>query len=92
MLVNKSAGEIPRDVFEFISTTIRTVSAKARDAEITPETLLIDDLALDSLDIVRVTMHLEDRYHMEIDLDELPKITRVRDLALIVPGQSLSAA
>jgi acyl carrier protein len=41
---------------------------------------------------VRVTMILEDRYHIVVDLDELPNMTRIRDLALIVPDQSLSAA
>jgi acyl carrier protein len=92
MLAKTVSGEIPRDLFDFIKTTIRSVSAKAREVEITPESLLIDDLALDSLDIVRVIMYLEERYHMEIDLDESAKLEHVRDLALAVAVPSLWAA
>jgi len=92
MLAKNVAGEIPRDLFDFIKTMICADSAKAREVEITSESLLVDDLAMDSLDIVRVIMNLEDRYHVEIDLDESPKFERVRDLALTVAGRSLSAA
>jgi len=92
MAVKYQAGEVPCDVFDVINTMIRTVSAQARDVEITPETLLIDDLALDSLDLVRVILLLEDRYHIAVDLDDVPKMRQVRDLALTVTGQSLLAA
>jgi acyl carrier protein len=92
MLANNVAGEIPRDLFEFIKAMICAASATAKAVEITSESLLIDDLGMDSLDIVRVIMNLEDRYHLEIDLDEAPRFERVRDLALTVAGRSLAAA
>ncbi len=92
MAVKNQAGEVPRDLFDVIDTMIRTVSAQARKVKIIPETLLVDDLAMDSLDLVRVISLLEDRFHVAIDLDDMPKIRQVRDLALIAAGQSLSAA
>jgi acyl carrier protein len=92
MVVKNQASAVPCDVFDVINSMIRTVSAQASQVVITPDTLLIDDLALDSLDIVRVIMLLEDRYHVEIDLDEVPKMRKVRDFALTVSGQTLSAA
>ncbi len=92
MLAKNIAGEIPRDLFDFLKTMICAASAKAKEVEITSESLLIDDLGMDSLDIVRVIMNLEDRYHVEIDLDEAPKFERVCDLAMTVAGRSLLAA
>ena len=92
MLAKNVAGEIPRDLFDFLKTMICGASGKAKEVEITSESLLIDDLGMDSLDIVRVIMNLEDRYHVEIDLDEAPKFERVRDLAMTVAGRSLLAA
>ena len=47
--------------------------------------------ALDSLDLVRVVMLIEDRYHIAIDLDEIPKMKRVSDLTAIL-GRELKAA
>ena len=71
---------------------IHTVSAKARKLEITPQSLLLEELALDSLDLVRVIMLIEDRYHIAIDLDEIPKLKRVHDLTAILGRELRSAA
>jgi acyl carrier protein len=84
--------EISRDVFDVITAMIRSVSAKANDVEITPDTLLLDELAMDSMDLVRVILLVEDRYCIAIDLDEVPKIRQVRDLTQTVTGHSRSAA
>jgi acyl carrier protein len=92
MAATCTAGEIPRDLLDVVSATIRTVSAKARQIEITTETTLVEDLALDSLDLVRVVMLLEDRYQVEIDVDEVSRMRLVRDLAVILALQSRSAA
>ncbi len=84
--------EISRDVLDVITAMIRSVSSKANEVEITPSTHLLDDLAMDSMDLVRVILLVEDRYSIAIDLDEVPKIRQVRDLALTVTGQTKSAA
>jgi acyl carrier protein len=74
-----------------VSEMIRSVSAKARDRVITAESLLLEELSLDSLDLVRVIMLMEDRYGVAIDLDEVPNMKCVSDLARTL-GRELEAA
>jgi acyl carrier protein len=82
----------PGELFAIVVGLIHTVSAKARQAEITPQSLLLEELALDSLDLVRVVMLIEDRYQVSIDLDEIPKMKRVSDLMSIMSRELRSAA
>jgi acyl carrier protein len=83
--------ELSGELFPVIVGLIHTVSAKSKQTEITPQSLLLEELALDSLDLVRVIMLVEDRYHIAIDLDEIPKMKRVSDLTAIL-GRELRAA
>ena len=84
--------ELSWELTDAIIAMISTVSTKARQVQITPETLLVEELELDSLDLVRVFMLIEDCYHVAIDLDEVPKMRQVRDLALTLARESRSAA
>lgn len=48
---------------------------------VTPETTFVDDLGADSLDVVELTMALEEEFSLpEISDEELKKITTVGDL------------
>ena len=87
-----NTDETINDIFSIVVGIIRIVSAKAKPMEITPQSLLLEELALDSLDLVRVIMLIEDRYHTAIDLDEIPKMKRVDDLARILSRELRSAA
>ncbi len=50
--------------------------------EITADTSFIDDLGADSLDIVELTMAIEEEFDIsEIDDNDLPKLLTVGDLA-----------
>ncbi len=71
---------------------IRSVSEKARTKVIQPETLLLEELALDSLDMVRVVMLMEDRLGVCIDLDEVADMRSVADVARSFARESRSAA
>lgn len=84
--------ETINDLFSIVVGIVRIVSAKAKPMEITPQSLLLEELALDSLDLVRVIMLIEDRYHAAIDLDEIPKMKRVDDLTRILSRELRSAA
>lgn len=64
-----------------IAGAIRSVSKRTQTMAITADSLLIEDLALDSLDLVGVVMKLEDHFGIEIELDELPNIRTVEELA-----------
>ncbi|MGO9812939.1 MAG: acyl carrier protein [Isosphaeraceae bacterium] len=83
--------ESSSELFPVVVGLIHAVSAKSKHSEITPQSLLLEELALDSLDLVRVIMLIEDRYHVAIDLDEVPKMKRVNDLTAIL-GRELRAA
>jgi acyl carrier protein len=86
------AGSQPLDVIAVIAETIRTVSAKARQTSISPDSLLLEDLALDSLDLVAVILQLQDRFQVEIDPDEIPKLSSVSDLLVSLTRQLRAAA
>jgi acyl carrier protein len=75
-----------------IADTIRSVSAKARATAITTDSLLLEDLALDSLDLVAVILQLQDRFEVEIDPDEIPGLRSVGDLVASLTKQLRSAA
>jgi len=92
MLARNHTVELSSELTDAITAMIKTLSAKARQVQIAPETLLVEELQLDSLDLVRVLMLIEDRYHVAIDLDEVPKLRQVRDLALTLVRESRSAA
>ena len=80
------------DLIGVIANYVKTISEKAKLAEIGADSLLLDDLFLDSLDLVRVIMHLADCYQVSIDLDEVPDLKRVGDLAATVNRHLKAAA
>ncbi len=88
----KPAGPSSGDMTFAIAEAIRDVSAKARGTTITADSLLLDDLALDSLDLVAVVIQLQDQFQIEIDPDELPSLRTVGDLAASLHRQVRSAA
>ena len=74
------AAHTADDMTIAIAEAIRSVSAKARETAICAHSLLLEDLALDSLDLVAVVIQLQDQFHVEIDPDEIPAIRTVGDL------------
>ncbi|MGC8641719.1 MAG: acyl carrier protein [Isosphaeraceae bacterium] len=92
MLNLLNTPEASSELFPVVIDLIHSVSAKSRQVEITPQSLLLEELALDSLDLVRVIMLVEDRYHIAVDLDEVPKMKRVNDLTTILGREIRSAA
>lgn len=81
-----------QSLLEVVSDLIRSVSAKAKDKVITKDSLLLEELALDSLDLVRVVMLMEDRYQVTIDLDEVSNMKCVADVARTLDRELRSAA
>ena len=68
------------DRMPIIVATIRAISAQARAVAITPDSLLLEELALDSLDLVAVILRLQDHFQVEVDPDEIPALRSVGDL------------
>lgn len=73
-------GSPVTEITSAIAESIRKVSAKAREVSIRPDSLLLEDLALDSLDLVAVVIELQDRFSIEIDPDDVTAIRTVGDL------------
>jgi acyl carrier protein len=89
-LPNKS--DAASELFPVVVGMIHSVSAKAKQQDVKPRSLLLEELALDSLDLVRVVMLMEDRYRITIDLDEVPKLKCVSDLTIMLARELRSAA
>jgi len=86
------AGPPHSEVLAVITDAIRSVSARAREVAITPQSLLLEELSLDSLDLVAVILRLQDHFQVEIDPDEITTVRSVDDLAASVTKQLRAAA
>ena len=74
------------------TATYRTILPHARAAEtvlgrsvqVTPETDIARDLAVDSLALMNIVMELEDRFDLSIPLDRLATVQTVGDLSELI--------
>jgi acyl carrier protein len=67
-------------LLEAVASAIRAEAENTRDLPIEPTSRLVEDLGLDSIDIVAVTIRLEDRFHVSIDVQEVKELQYVSDL------------
>jgi len=85
-------GSHQSDLIAVVIEAIRGVSPKARQVSIKPDSLLLEELALDSLDLVAVILQVQDRFQVEIDPDEIPNLQCVGDLVTSVTNHLRAAA
>lgn len=50
------------------------------ESELTENTNLVEDLGIDSLDMVELAMQLEDEFDMDIEDEEMEKLQTVKDI------------
>ncbi|MCO6426748.1 acyl carrier protein [Nitrosomonas communis] len=62
----------------------RLASFANAELEITPETNLITQLAIDSIKLLNLIMELEDNFDISIPLNALADVLTVRDLANLI--------
>ena len=55
--------------------------------QITMESVIVDDLGADSLDVVELIMRLEEKFDLEIPDDEAEKIQTVGDAVKFIESQ-----
>lgn len=67
-------------LLESIARNARAVCASASNKPVHRDSLLVNDLGLDSLDLVSLLMNLQDEHGVEFDLDRVGEIQRVGDL------------
>jgi acyl carrier protein len=58
---------------------------------ISPESRLVEDLAIDSLDLVGLILQIQDHFEVVIEEDAVPNLCRVADLAAYMDERSRSA-
>ncbi len=75
-----------------ITAAVRKVARVPRDVPITAETSLIDDLRIDSLDLFAVVLEVQDRYNIVFEVEDMPRLERVGDLAACVAAHRGVAA
>ena len=75
-----------------LTATVRKVGRIPRDVPISAETCLVEDLRIDSLDLFAVLIAVQDRFDMEIDVEDMPDLNRVGDLASYVAARRNAAA
>jgi acyl carrier protein len=90
--MDHTIGTHHTEMISVVADAIRAISSKAREASIVPGSLLLEDLALDSLDLVAVIVDIQDRFGVEIDPDEIANLRTVEDLVASINRQQKTAA
>ena len=75
-----------------LCATVRKVGRIPRDVPITSETCLVEDLRIDSLDLFAVLIAVQDRFDLVIDVEDMPDLHQVGDLAAYVATRRSAAA
>jgi len=53
-----------------------------RDIQLTSDTLLIEDLGLDSLDVTEIVLHMEEVFGIEFSSEVIARFRRVADMVV----------
>ena len=75
-----------------IADSVRFVARIPAEVAITGDSLLVEDLAIDSLDLVGIFLKIQDHFDVAINDDDVPSLRRVADLAQYVARHRGSAA
>ncbi|HEV3167768.1 MAG TPA: phosphopantetheine-binding protein [Isosphaeraceae bacterium] len=75
-----------------VADAVRSAAKIAPTVLIAPETRLVEDLAIDSLDLVGVFLKIQDHFDLAIDDEDVPLLRRVIDLASYVADRRGGAA
>ena len=75
-----------------IVDSVRFVARIPADVPISGDSLLVEDLAIDSLDLVGIFLKIQDHYDVAVNDDDVPSLRRVADLAQYVARHRGAAA
>jgi acyl carrier protein len=64
----------------------RSVPSFFTNKTLTPESKLVEDAGLDSLDLVELVMTCEDEFQIEIPEDKLIAVSTINDILLLIDG------
>jgi acyl carrier protein len=80
------------NVYEEVKKAIRKVAPGLNESKIVPSALLKEDLELDSLDRVELTLELENTLGFYLMEEELVNITTVGDIVSLIEEKSKERA
>jgi acyl carrier protein len=83
---------IDPNLLAHLIATVRKAGRVPREVPISADTCLVDDLRIDSLDLFAVLIAVQDRFDLEIDVEDMPDLNRVGDLAVYVAARRNAAA
>ena len=75
------------DVFNDVKSLIAE-QLEVDEEQIAMESMIVDDLGADSLDVVELIMHLEDKFSIEIPEEESEKIQTVADVVKFIEANT----
>jgi acyl carrier protein len=75
-----------------IADSVRSVARIPPDVAINGDSLLVEDLAIDSLDLVGIFLKIQDDFDVAVNDDDVPSLKRVADLAQYVARHRGAAA
>lgn len=79
-------------LFDGVCGLIRSVVKLDPSVHIAPESTLVDDLGVDSLDLVSVFLEVQDAFGVVVDEEDLNGIVSVADLVAYVEERRASQA
>lgn len=83
---------IDAQMIDGITLCVRQAARVKPDVPILPETKLVDDLGIDSLDLVGVYLRIQDEFGVEVDDQDVPGLQTISDLVRYVTSRSNAAA
>jgi len=75
------------DTFEEVKSVIAE-ELEVEEDQITMESMIVDDLGADSLDVVELIMRLEEKFDVEIPDEDAEKIQTVGDAVKFIESKS----
>ena len=63
---------------------VREILAKRVDVSKLDENNALQDLGLDSLDLVEITLEIEDKFHIEFTSNEIANLKTVKDVVELI--------
>ncbi len=74
-----------------VTEAVRQAAKLGPAPEINAESRLVEDLAIDSLDLVGVLLEIQDHFDIVIDDEVVPSLRRIADLAEYIARQHATA-
>jgi|GEM_PF-993367 len=79
-----SGSAVADDLLSQVADQVRRAAKLPADRIMQPSSRLVEDLGIDSLDLVGVMLQVQDRFGVEIDDDDVVKLTTLEALTTYV--------